>query len=157
MHWDLKTLCCSSMDFLLFHFPGLRREAWTTISRRLHFSISVFHSKGNVKQTQNHETSLCALWLLCLQHWRLQFWKLSLFCILHHIILYCIISHSASTLSKLSFFPLAHRCCFFSFRPISLPLPFPSPYFPGVWICGSCCSLVTEPGQTVTVSQQLLS
>lgn len=50
-----------------FWLSCLRRER-TTPPRRLHFSVSIFHLKGKIRQTGSHKAALYAPRPLCLQH-----------------------------------------------------------------------------------------
>ena len=134
----------------LISWSRKREEERTASPRRLHFFVSIFYLEGKIKWTGSHETrSLFPPWPLRLQHQEEGLWfqKLSLSHFIwfvgfnfNHIVLYCIISHSATTVSKLSFLSFGSLPLFSLSRPISLPFyPQPPPQRVDPWVHSPPC------------------
>lgn len=119
-----------------FRSVGLRREEWTTIPGRLLFFHFCFPFGGKDKTGwESWIVALFAPWPLLLQHLSKDFsfrnshslsyfnWLISFNS--NHVLLYCIISHSATVFSKLScFFPgFLVQACLPAFSLSFLPTP----------------------------------
>ena len=145
-------------------FPGtwFSEEKNNCISQKTHCSVSVFHSEGKIKVVHKSwdipsVPALSAVrapqpsaFSITVRPSVLDTLILFISLSSNYIVLYCVILHSDTILSKWVFSPLAHcHCCVF--RPIS-HLPafslFCLPPLPGV--CGSPCPISHRHSKPLT-------